>query len=307
MKALPLVLVVSASLLSAGCSSTKTPNVAGLPPGRLVKVGGYNLFLRQTGNGPDVVLLHGLGDSSIGWQFIEPGLREAGYRVLVWDALGAGRSERPAKADYSISAHVDRLEEMLVALEIREAVFVGHSLGGSEALLLAQRNPEKVRALCLIDPAAYRAGAMGGRWFWNMPLLAEAVLGVLPARTITRVGLRQNFHNREVISGELESMYLREAEREGAIAALMAQERQLVPKDPEKWEQAHRRIRKRTLILWGREDKLVPLAQGERLVKDIPEARLEVFPGAGHSPQLEAPQWVLDQILPFLKEISSQP
>ncbi len=135
------------------------------------------------------------------------------------------------------------------------------------------------------------------------PLLAEAVLGLLPAQALTEFGLKQNFHDRTRVSKELEGMYLREARRGGAITALIAQERQLVPKDPEQWEQAHRTIQKPVLILWGRKDKLVPLAQGIHLKNDIAGSTLAVFPGVGHSPHLEAPQLVLDQILPFLREV----
>jgi pimeloyl-ACP methyl ester carboxylesterase len=69
---------------------------------------------------------------------------------------------------------------------------------------------------------------------------------------------------------------------------------------------SHRTIRKRTLILWGGEDKLVPLAQGKRLAEDINGSNLVVFPGVGHSPHLEAPELVLERILPFLKEVSYQ-
>jgi pimeloyl-ACP methyl ester carboxylesterase len=302
MKAVSRYFLASALLSLGGCCSVKMTNVPELPPGRMLEVGGQHLFFRQSGAGPDVVLLHGLGDSSIGWQFIEPSLVRAGYRVTVWDALGAGRSDKPANGDYSIEAHVERLEGMLDTLGIQHAVFVGHSLGGSVALRFAERNPGKVRALCLIDPAAYRDGAMGGRWFWTTPLVAKAVLGLLPARTITRFGLKQNFHSHAGISKELEGMYLREARRDGAIAALIAQERQLVPQDPEQWEQAHRTIQNRVLILWGRDDKLVPVAQGTRLARDIHGSTLVVFPSVGHSPHLEAPQMVLDQVLPFLKK-----
>jgi pimeloyl-ACP methyl ester carboxylesterase len=290
----------------AGCRSVNMASLSELPPGRVLAVGGRNLFVRQTGSGPDVVLLHGLGDSSLGWQFIEPSLVQAGYRVLVWDALGAGRSEKPAKGDYSIEAHVERLRELLDALGIGEAVFVGHSLGGSEALRFAEQHPERVRALCLIDPAAYRAGAMGGRWFWRTPLLAEAVLGLLPARTISRFGLRQNFHCHRAITAEMEGLYTREAKRPGAFAALRAQERQLVPHDPDAWERGHRAIERPTLILWGREDKLVPVAQAKRLAKDIRGSRLAVFPGVGHSPHLEAPHLVRAQILRFLEETGAR-
>ena len=294
----------TASLLLALAGCCRLPDVPKPPPlpsEQMLEAGGHKLFIRQTGTGPDAVLLHGLGDSSVGWRFIEPELVKAGYRVTVWDALGAGQSEKPSRADYSIQAHVKRLEQALDALGVREAVLIGHSLGGSEALLFAQQHADRVRALCLIDPAAYREGATGGRWFWNTPLLADIVLGVLPSRTITRYALKQNFHDRDKISTEIESTYLQEARRPGAIGALIHQERQLVPADPEKWEAGHRTIRQPTLILWGREDALVPVAQGERLTKDIESSRLVVHPGVGHSPHIEAPQQVLEHLLPFLE------
>ena len=90
------------------------------------------------------------------------------------------------------------------------------------------------------------------------------------------------------------------------MSALIAQERQLVPQDAQQWEEAPRRIRNRTLILWGEEDKLVPVAQGKRLAKDIPGSSFVMFPGVGHSPHLEAPQLVLERVLPFLKQTAFQ-
>lgn len=305
MKGVRLLLLAVTLISATGCRSLRVADLPELPLGRFVTVGGHKLFVRQNGTGPDVVLLHGMGDSSIGWQFVEPALVQAGYRVTVWDALGAGRSDKPKPGDYSLQAHVRRLEGVLDALGVRDAVFVGHSVGGSVALGFAQQNPERVRALCLLDPAAYREGAMGGRWLWKTPLLAEVVLGVLPMRTITRLGLNQNFHNRSAISKKLEGMYLREARRQGAIASLISQERQLIPRDPEKWEQGHSSIRRPTLILWGRADKLVPLAQGMPLSRDIKGSGLVAFPGVGHSPHLEAPQMVLGELLPFLNAAES--
>jgi pimeloyl-ACP methyl ester carboxylesterase len=145
-----------------------------------------------------------------------------------------------------------------------------------------------------------------GRWFWTTPLLAETVLGILPANTLTKYGLDQNFHNHAAITTDLERMYLHEAKRDGAISTLIAQERQLIPQDSEKLEKAHRTIQKRTIILWGREDKFVPLAQGIRLAKDIDGSTLVVFPDVGHSPHLESPAKVLNQVLPFLKEVRSE-
>jgi pimeloyl-ACP methyl ester carboxylesterase len=284
----------------SGCASTDLAGLPEPPPGRTLEVAGESIFVRQTGTGPDVVLLHGMGDSSLGWCRLEGPLVAAGYRVTVWDALGAGRSDKTVDGDYSLAAHVRRLEDVLEQLAIERAAIVGHSLGGSVALGFARICPERTAALCLIDPAAYRDGALDGRWFWDVPLLAEVVTGVASTEMLVDFGLQQNFADHSRIPAELRKQYLREARRDGVIRALILQERQLVPADPEAWEAGHRAIRAPTLVLWGAKDALVPLAQGRRLTQDIPGAELVVFPNLAHSPQLEDPDAVLAELLPHL-------
>lgn len=284
----------------AGCATTDLSDLPDLPSGRSVSVGGESIFVRQSGAGPDVVLLHGLGDSSLGWQFLEGPLVESGYRVTVWDALGAGRSAKPRDGDYSLVAHLRRLEGVLDQLAIERVHLVGHSLGGALALGFAHAHPDRTAALCLIDPAAYREGALTGRWLWDVPLLAEIVLGVLSTEMLVDLGLRQNFANAADIPSGLRKLYLREALREAVVASLIRQERQLVPDDAEAWEARHRTIAAPTLVLWGEQDALVPIAQGRRLVQDIEGAELVVLPHLAHSPQLEDPATVLRHVLPFL-------
>jgi pimeloyl-ACP methyl ester carboxylesterase len=283
-----------------GCAATDLSNLPDLPSGRTLSVDGQSLFVRQSGAGPDIVLLHGLGDSSLGWQYLEGPLVDAGYRVTLWDALGAGRSAKPADGDYSIAAHLRRLEGVFDQLAIEQATVIGHSLGGSLALVFAHAHPERTTALCLIDPAAYREGALDGRWFWNVPLLAEAVLGVLSTEMLVDFGMQQNFADRARVPQELRRLYLREARRDGMIRALIHQERHLIPDDPEAWEAGHRTIDVPTLVLWGEKDALVPVAQGQRLAREIAGADLIVLPGLAHSPQLEEPDAVVARLLPFL-------
>ena len=129
----------------AGCATTDLSDLPDPPSGRSVSVGGESIFVRQSGAGPDIVLLHGLGDSSLGWQFLEGPLVESGYRVTVWDALGAGRSAKPRDGDYSLVAHLRRLEGVLDQLAIERVHLVGHSLGGY--LSLAQANSPCVQCL----------------------------------------------------------------------------------------------------------------------------------------------------------------
>ena len=99
----------------------------------LVPTPSGSLFVRSRGEGPHLVLLHGLGDSSVGWRKVEGGLRGGGFRVTVWDALGAGRSEKPLNGDYRLVAHVERLGTVLDRLGLPDEAAVG---GGFERLPL---------------------------------------------------------------------------------------------------------------------------------------------------------------------------
>ncbi|MBI1852990.1 MAG: alpha/beta hydrolase [Planctomycetes bacterium] len=285
--------------------AAKVADEARLPDGRFLGIDGRRIFVKQSGAGPDLFLLHGLGDSHLGWQRVFPALVAVGHRVTAWDALGAGESDKPSRDDYSIEGHATRLVAAMDALGIERATLVGNSLGGSVALMVAESRPERVSALVLIDPAAYREGAMDGRWFWTTPLLADVVLGILPTRSIAEYGLGRNVHSKDALTDDVVDAYARNAAKPGAIRAFLAQERQLVPSDAESWEARHRTIRAPTLILWGREDGLLPLAQGERLARDIPGARLVVLDNVGHAAQLEAPDRVLDLLMPFLAEAAT--
>lgn len=294
------LLALSSCVWLAACAATDLRGLPPLPPGRVVTAAGESLFVRQTGAGPDVVLLHGLADSSLGWQFVEGPLVSAGYRVTVWDALGSGRSAKPADGDYSLDAHVARLAAVLDTVGVERAIVIGHSLGGTMALRFAHRHPDRTAALCLIDPAAYRDGAIRRRWLWNVPLLAECVLGLLSTEMVVDIALAQNFTDVDCVPDELRRLFLREARREGAIAALIAQQRQLIPDDADAWEAGHRTIRAPMLVLFGEQDAIVPFAQGCRLVRDVPGTKLVLLPDLAHAPQLERPDLVLRHLLPFL-------
>jgi pimeloyl-ACP methyl ester carboxylesterase len=132
--------------------------------------------------------------------------------------------------------------------------------------------------------------------------LAEVALGLLTAEMLVDFGLKQNFADAAAIPAELRKLYIREARRDAMISALIRQERQLIPDDPEAWEAGHRTIRAPTLVLWGANDALVPVAQGQRLAREIVGAVLVVLPGLAHSPQLEQPAAVLAHLLPFLDQ-----
>lgn len=298
-----IALLLACAALPTACAATSDGGDAPFLDTRVETRTG-SLHVRHGGNGPDLVLLHGLGDSGVGWRKVAEPLRQAGFRVTIPDALGTGLSDKPVPGDYRLSAHVERLAAVLDALGIERATLIGNSLGGSEALLFAERWPERVERLVLVDPAAYPEGGTTSDWLWTTPLLAEGVLATLPPAMIARAALQLNFGDPSRITPEDLRVYTEEAAREGAIAALIAQQRQLYPtaEELERWIAGYASVRAPTLILWGGEDRVLPAGHGRRLADALPDADLVVVEGVGHVLQLEDPERFLAETLRFLRE-----
>jgi pimeloyl-ACP methyl ester carboxylesterase len=281
------------ALCGCGARERDTEGLVATPTGAV--------FARSRGSGPPLVLLHGLGDSSVGWRRIEDGLRGAGFRVTVWDALGAGQSEKPAEGDYRLVAHVERLGAVLDRLRAERVTLVAHSLGGAEALLYALDLGDRVGRLVLISPAAYPEGGWTGEWLWRSPV-ADALERIAP-EAIADLALRMNFGDPARITAEDRATYAAEAARPGTMAAFVRQQQQLMP-DPEQirgWIARYPDLQMPALILWGTRDKILDPALGDRLCAALPRARLVRLEGVGHAAALEAPEAVLAEILAFLR------
>ena len=250
------------AVLASPCCVTDEPRQSLAGP---VRTSSGTLYVTAAGQGPDMVLLHGLGDSGVGWHKIEGALREAGYRVTVPDALGAGRSDKNLESDLSLSGHTRRLAEVLDLLEIDHPILVGNSLGGSVAL--------------------------------------EPMMKIMGPRLLAYVGLRLNYFDASQITPDDLDIYAAEASRPGTIEAFLHQQQQL-RRDMEgaqEWTRDLPRITCPTLILWGTGDRILPLAQAHRLASALPNARLVWLDDVGHTPQLEAPERVIEEILGFLE------
>ena len=110
-----------------------------------------SLHVEIRGAGEPVVLIPGLFGSAFAFRTLVPLLTERGYRTIVIEPLGIGASTRPPKADYSLTAQANRLAAVLDTLHVRQALVVGHSVGGSEAFRLAYLRPDLVRALISLE------------------------------------------------------------------------------------------------------------------------------------------------------------
>ena len=117
-------------------------------PHREVELHGHAVGYRMLGEGPLLVLLHGITSTSEAWREVMPRLAET-HTVIAPDLIGHGRSAKP-RGDYSLGAYASGVRDLMVALGIERATMVGHSLGGGVALQLAYQFPERCERLVLV-------------------------------------------------------------------------------------------------------------------------------------------------------------
>ena len=275
-----------------------------LDPARLVPreraLAGHRIRFVRTGQGPPVVLIHGLASSLFTWKALLPRLAVR-HDVLALDLPGFGGSEQPP--DLSFDDLVEVVPALLDALGLERASLVGNSLGGATAAAVAARWPDRVPALALIDAAGFQQGP--GDMPAALRLAAADPTGLLARlplrRPLVRLALRQVFHDDSKVTEERVEEYLAPMLRPGAVASL----RSLLSAPPGELERLRRAlpgIRAAALIVWGREDAWVPVAHAERFREAIPGARVELLEGCGHMPQEECPEVLLGVLAPFLSE-----
>jgi len=272
---------------------------------RFATVNGRNVrYVRAgSGEGPAVVLVHGFASSLYTWKDVLPALAP-GHDVIALDLPGFGGSDAPA--DLSFTEYVPVVMGLLDQLGVDKAVLVGNSMGGAVAIAAAADHPERVRGLVLIDASAYRMGDPSQRP-WPIRVAGNpaisAVLDQLPIRRLlVRAALRQVFHDDELVTPDRLDEYAVPVQRPGVPAAV----RSLLASrsiEPDFVERRLPQVKAPTLILWGREDAWLPVADADRLATAWPRSRKVVLDSCGHMPQEERPADVIAALLAFLAEL----
>ena len=235
------------------------------------------------GSGAPVVLIHGSGpgvSAWANWRLTLPALAES-FRVIAPDVLGFGYTERPPGARYDLDTWTDHLVGFLDALGLDRVSLVGNSLGGALALSLATRHPERVERLVLM-------GSVGV----SFPITAglDKVWGFEPSLANMRTLLNVFAHDHTLVNDDLARLRLAAATRPGvqeAYAAMFPAPRQASVDAMTIDEDLVRAIGQPTLLVHGRDDRVIPLATSLRLHELIDDSRLHVFGPCGHWVQIE--------------------
>ncbi len=267
-----------------------------------IEVEGQRLCYVDRGAGPVVALMHGHGGSAFDWRFLVDPLLDAGFRVITPDVLGSGYSDKPA-GDYTLFTLAEWMAKLYRKLGLSDIVVGGNSYGGGLALVLAQRHPDLVRGLVLLDPVCYRHPMPAYLKVLTVPYFAEMVLWSIPARMSVDHVLREGYYDASRISDEARSEYAHELALPGAGTALIQMIRDIIPPNLPKYEAAIAEIRKPALVLWGRDDRVLSPRLGRRLHRDLRGSRLRILPECGHMPNQERPELVLPEVLRFLADL----
>ena len=279
------------------------------PPSEFLDLNGQLVHYRDEGPKADpapIVLLHGTSASLHTWDGWTKALRGQ-RRVIRLDLPGFGLtgpfSGSYAGQPYSGPAYAAFVLDVLDRLQVQRFVAAGNSLGGEVAWRIAATAPQRVAALVLVDAGGYSVqdaalrGSMPLGWqIARLPVLGHITEYLLPRQVIVQ-GLHAVYGDPSRITEALVDRYFELTLRAGNRAALVQRLQQWSPSDG---VDHVRGVTTPTLVLWGGRDVLIPPSHGQRLVADIPGARLQVFDDLGHLPQEEDPVRTVAAVRGFL-------
>ena len=260
-----------------------------------VELHGQRVSYHRLGEGPPIVLIHGITSSSRTWRAVTHGLAER-HTVVAPDLLGHGRSGKP-RGDYSLGAYASGVRDLLAVLGIGKATVVGHSLGGGIAMQFAYQFPDRVERLVLVDSGglgeevsvALRAATLPGAEI-VLPLMFTRYsreVGRVAGRVLGRLGLKASANLRGIVEG-VDSLADADARRAFVHTARSVMDPRGQRVDAR--DRLYLSAGVPTLLVWGADDRIIPVKHGRRAHELMPHSRLEVFERAGHFPFHDDPE-----------------
>ena len=274
---------------------------------RSIQLHGHPVTYRLAGDGPPLLLLHGITSSSQTWAKVLPALAEH-HTVIAPDLLGHGESAKP-RGDYSLGAYASGVRDLMAALGHDRATVVGHSLGGGIAMQMAYQFPQRVERLVLVNSGGLgpevnlilRAATLPGAEI-VLPLMVHrhvrTVVGAL-GRAFGAVGLKPGSDLQGIAEG-FGSLTTGEAQR-----AFLHTARSIIDISGQRVSARDRLYLAAdmpTLIVWGARDPMIPVAHAYDAHASMPGSRLEVFANAGHFPFNDEPVRFSQLLSGFVRE-----
>lgn len=242
-----------------------------------------NYYLQESGksNTTAIIFLHGWHSDGMVWAPIAKNLSNSENSIYSLDLPGFGKSERPTPSS-TLSSYVDLVKKFTEKLGIKKFFLVGHSFGGRVGIKLAAKEPKLIKGLVLVNSSGLKKKSLKKSVLKKLAKLAK------PFFTPTFMQpLRIRLYS--IIGAE---DYVATPELKETFVNIVNEDlRSLLPD-----------ITSRALVVWGREDKEVPLSDGMIMAREIPNAKLEVIENAGHFSFLDKKEEFTNILSKFLNE-----
>lgn len=248
-----------------------------------IKIGSEEIFYYERGQGTPLVLIHGMFGDFLDWEpVLEP--LAASHRVIALDLPGFGNSTKP-RCEYSAEFFVSTLHQFFQQLDLPQFILAGNSFGGQIAILYSLEHPESVSKLVLVNSGGFRQHTAEEKalleYRFSEPILA-ALTPQINALLFGSVFTRPSENSARYI--QKQNAKLQRADYPAYAYALsksiaLSLQSYLVERLPD--------LQCPTLLIWGENDQVLPLAQAELALSRLRDGQLKTLPGCGHAPQLE--------------------
>jgi len=272
------------------------------PQSRYIQLSDAKLHIRQRGSGEPVLLLHGSFSSLHTWAAWEDSLSQK-YNTVSVDLPGHGLTGPSVSQIYTLDQYAGLMFELADSLGWKQFFVAGNSMGGGVCWKMALKQPERIKGMVLVDAVAdMRFTDENGKSVKPMifkmienKIIAKAFTRLTP-RFFTKMNMNEVFYDTQKITPELVDRYYMLLRREGNRDATVKRINQTQTQDMS----GLKSLKTPTLLIWGKEDRWIPLSTADRFMELMPHAQLEVFEKAGHVPMEEIPAETVQPVMRFL-------
>ena len=270
---------------------------------KFITLGGVKVHYLQVGEGPTVLLVHGLGTSMVTWQRNVDPLVAAGYRVLALDLPGHGDSDKPRNLSYDPVAGAELLLQFLQSQGVQQASVVGSSAGGLVVSLFALANPERVEKMVLVA-----SGGLGRRVSWLLRVMSVPGLGELVYQPklqkfndLSRYIFFQPPPFLEEVLHEMSRVRNLPGSRRAALQGVRSSVNLFGLRQRRYILHRLKGLSKPMMTVWGAEDRILPVSHAATVRRELPQTIVRVIPRCGHWPHMERAEEFNELLIRFLR------